>query len=75
MPIIDRVGRASSTEAVDLGLIPGRVKPKDYKNWYLQLPCLTFSNQRDSAKPPSCVMDRWAGRSLSRKPKGPFAVS
>ena len=26
-------------------------------------------------KPPSCVIDRWAGDSLTRRPKGPFAVS
>ena len=30
-PISDRVGRASATEAVDLGSIPGRVKPKTIK--------------------------------------------
>ena len=38
-----RLDRASATEAVDLGSIPGRVKP-DYKNWYSQLSYLTFSN-------------------------------
>ena len=26
-------------------------------------------------KPPLCVVDRWAGGSLTRRPKGPFAVS
>ena len=26
-------------------------------------------------KPPPCVVDRWAGGSLTRRPKGPFAVS
>ena len=25
--------------------------------------------------PPPCVVDRWAGGSLTRRPKGPFAVS
>ena len=30
-PISDRVDRASATEAVDLGSIPGRVKPKTIK--------------------------------------------
>ena len=30
-PISGRVDRASSTEAVDSGLIPGRVKPKTKK--------------------------------------------
>ena len=24
---------------------------------------------------PPCVVDRWAGGSLTRRPKGPFAVS
>ena len=43
VPISGRVDRTSATEAVDLGSIPGRVKP-DYKNCYSQLPCLTFSN-------------------------------
>ena len=31
MPISGRVDRASATEAVDSGLIPGRVKPKTIK--------------------------------------------
>ena len=48
---------------------------KDYKNWYSQLSCLTFSIKRNSVKPPPCVVDRWAGGSLTRRPKGPFAVS
>ena len=74
-PISGRVDRASATEAVDSGSIPGRVKPKNYKNWYSQLSCLTFSIKRDSVKPPPCVVDRWAGGSLTRRPKGPFAVS
>ena len=26
-------------------------------------------------KPPPCVVDRWAGGSLTRRPKSPFAVS
>ena len=25
--------------------------------------------------PPPCVVDRWAGDSLTRRPKGPFALS
>ena len=70
-PISGRVDRASATEAVDSGSIPGQ----DYKNWYSQLSCLTFSIKRDSVKPPPCVVDRWAGGSLTRRPKGPFAVS
>ena len=36
-----------------------------------QLLCLTFNNERNSVKPPSCVVDRWAGGSLTRRPKRP----
>ena len=66
--------RASATETVDSGLIPGRVKTKDSKTWHSQLPCLTFSIERDSVKPPPCVVDRWAGGSLTRRPKVSFAL-
>ena len=31
--------------------------------------------KRDSVKPLSSVVDKWAGGSLTRRPKGPFAVS
>ena len=72
--ISGRVDRASTTEAIDFGSIPGRVIPKT-KNWYSQLSCLTLSIKRDSAKPPPCVVDRLTGGSLTRRPKGPFAVS
>ena len=74
-PISGRVDRASATEAVDSGSIPGWVKPKTIKIGIHSFPCLTFSNQRDCVKPPPCVVDRWAGGSLTRRPKGPFAVS
>ena len=50
-----RVDRVSATETVESGSIPGPGITKDYKNWYSQLPCLTFSNKRDSVKPPPCV--------------------
>ena len=36
--------RASATETMDMGSILG------YKNWYSQVPYLTFSNKRDSVK-------------------------
>ena len=71
----DRVDRASATEAVDSGSTPGPVKPKTIKNWYSQLPRLTFSSKRDCVKPPPCLVDRWAGGSLTQRSKGPFAVS
>ena len=35
---------------------------QNYKNWYSQFPCLTFSNYRDGVKPQPCVValvDRW----------------
>ena len=49
----------SADETVNSGSVPGRVK--DSKNWYLLLPCLTFSIERDSVKPPSYVVEvgRW----------------
>ena len=43
-----QVDRASATEMVALDL-----------NQTLQLPCLAFSIERDSVKPPLCVVDRW----------------
>ena len=57
--ISGQVDRASATEVVDFGLIPNWVKLKTIKSgWYSQLPCLAFSNQRDSVKPPTCVVDK-----------------
>ena len=41
----------------------------DYKNWYSQLPCLTFSIKRDGMKPPPRVVHKSAGGSLTRRPK------
>ena len=41
----------------------------DYKNWYSQLPCLTFSIKRDGMKPPPLVVHKSAGGSLTRRPK------
>ena len=44
---------------VDVGSIPGRVKSKNYKNWYSHFACLTFSFERDCFKPSPCGIDRW----------------
>ena len=74
LPISGRVDKASATETVDLGSILSWGQIKDYKNWYSQLTYLTFSNLKDSVKPPPCVVDRWAGGILTRRPKDPFAV-
>ena len=63
--------RASATEAVD----SRSGKTIDYKNWYLQLSCLTFSIKKKSVKLPSCMVDRWADGSLTRRPKGPYMLS
>ena len=52
------VARASATETADLVFIPCQIEPKPIR-WYSQLPCLTFSIKRESAKRLSCVVDRW----------------
>ena len=43
-PISGRVNRASATEPVDLGAIPGGVKPKTTKIGIRSFLALTFSN-------------------------------
>ena len=53
VPISGRVDIAFGTETTDRSSISGRVKPKT-KNWYSQLPCLTFSD--------SIVCGRQVGR-------------
>ena len=63
----------SAIETVNSGSISGWVKPKAIKVG-IQFRCLTFSIERDSVKLLPCVADRWAGGSLTRKPKVPFAV-
>jgi len=59
------VVRASSL-SVDLGSIPGRVRPKDFKSWYSQLTCLAFSITRDSVKigQQVCLLCLW-GKALN----------
>ena len=48
-----QVDRASATDTIHSGSILGLVKSKTI-NWYSQLPCLMFSNKRDSVKSPPC---------------------
>ena len=36
---------------------------------------LVVQQSKGSVKPPTCVVDRWAGGSLTQRPKGLFAVS
>ena len=53
-----------ATETLDAGLILHRLKPK------------TINQQtKGQCEPTPCVVDRWAGSCLTRRPKGPFAVS
>ena len=66
--------KAFATETVDLRSILDQVK-SETKNWYSQLSCLTLSVKRDSAKHALCMVERWAGGSLTLRSKGPFAVS
>ena len=70
--ISGRLDRASAIETSTLVRFPTG-KSTDYKNCYSQLPFLTFSRKRIVKFPP-CVVDRWAGGSLTRRWKGPFAV-
>ena len=44
---------------VNLGLIPGGVKPKTKKMVYAAS-LLDVQQKRNSVKPPSCVVDSWA---------------
>ena len=63
-PISGRTDRASASEAVDLGSIRGRVKPKTI---------IIGIHSFCEALP--CVIDMWASSNLTRRPKGPFAVT
>ena len=76
-PISGRVDKASATEAVDTGSIPGRVKPKTIKLVFTAF--LLDVQQSKGLCEASAVcgrqVGRWAGGSLTRRPKGPFAVS
>ena len=72
--IIDRVDKASDTETVDLGSIPGRVKPKakkigirSFRAKRLAIKGIVWSLNR--------VLDKWAGGSFTREPKDPFSVT
>ena len=76
IPIGVGVDRASATEAVDSGLIPGLDKPKILQTGIRsQRPCLTCSNKRDMVKPSLCALNRKTGDSLTRRPKRPFVNS
>ena len=70
----DRVDRASATEAVDSGSIPGRVKPKTIKIVFIAS-LFDVQQLKKQCEIPPCVVDRRAGGSLTQRPKGPFAVS
>ena len=59
--VSDRVNRVSATETVDSGLVTGRFK-SGYKNWYLQLPCLTFSDKKEQ-----CEASTECGRHVGKR--------
>ena len=52
-----RGDRTTATATVDLD--PRSRETIDYENWYLQFPCLTFSNESKSTKSSSRVVGRW----------------
>ena len=58
-------------KTVDLRSISGRVKPKTLRIGIHSFPAL----KKYSVKLPPWVVDRWKDGSLSRRLKGPFAVS
>ena len=67
-PLRWRNGLSGALQFVDLGIIsPGRVKSKDFKNWYDQLPCMALSTKeivwRTSRQ--ACLLCLWA-RHLTR---------
>ena len=70
--ISGRVDGASPAETVDSGSIPGRVKPKTIK---IGIHC--FPEWRSAIKEIVCSLHHlsWTCGSLTRRPKGPFAVS
>ena len=65
--ISDRVDSATAAKTIGSGSIPGWVKSKTIKIGICSFSCLTFGIERDSVKPPPCVVDRWAGGSLTRE--------
>ena len=60
---------AIAIETVNSGSIPGWIKPNTIKIGIHNFPARRSAIKRDSVKPPSCLVDRWAGGSLTRKPK------
>ena len=59
--ISGRVDRASATETVNSGSIPGRVKPKTINIGIHSLSAWRSTIKKDSVKPPPCgrQMGRW----------------
>ena len=67
-------GQTSATEIVDLGSIPGRVKPTTTKIGNHSFPAWR-SDLKGTAKTSQWFVDRWTGGSLTPEPKGSCAVS
>ena len=63
--------RASAPDTVGLGSITGQANQRLEK---LVLTAFLFGIQ-ESVKLLTCEVDRWAGDSLARRPKGSLAVS
>ena len=49
--------KASALKTVAMGSISDRVKQKTLLKLNSQLPCLAFGIERESVKPPLCVVD------------------
>ena len=74
--ISGRVDRASSTKTVDSGSIAARVKPKIIKVGIHTVSLLDVQHLKGQCEASTVyVADRWADGSLTRRLKGPFAVS
>ena len=65
---------AFNTETVDSGSIPDRFRAKTLKIGIYSFPACR-SALEGQCEASTCVVDRWAGGNLNRRPKGPFAVS
>ena len=48
--------RASASGSVDLGFDSESGQTNDFKSWYLQLPCLTFSIQGTVRRKPASLL-------------------
>ena len=59
----------------ELGSITGRIKPTTVIVTASLLDVQHKTSNCMNVKPPPCVVDKWIGGSLNRRPRGLFAVS